>query len=210
MTGKQRVNHIIAMLFATAFACFAILALCAIIMTAQAQCYQSVPRTLDMGTFSVDYDSALMIPVTARWVCSGEYLAKTRRDPSWRFVEDDRVGLPRARHDDYTHSGYDRGHLCPAGDRSATTQLMRSTFIMTNVCPQVPALNRGAWKRLEEACRAIARNGRDLSIQVDAVFWAADTERIGRNGVAVPHGFVKTIRDIPTDTICYSKYFQNW
>lgn len=71
-------------------------------------------------------------------------------------------------------------------------------------------MNRGEWKKLETACRNIARHGQALSVHVDAVFWPADTQRIGKNRVAVPHGFVKTVRDFLTDTICYSKYFQNW
>jgi endonuclease G len=87
---------------------------------------------------------------------------------------------------------------------------MKSTFIMTNVCPQVPALNRGAWKRMEDNCRNLVKKGVQLAVHVDAVFWHADTQRIGMHGVAVPHGFVKTVRDVLTDTICYSKYFQNW
>lgn len=80
---------------------------------------------------------------------------------------------------------------------------------MTNVCPQVPSLNRGAWKRLEDGCRAYARV-RPIHIHVDAVFWHADTERIGRHGVAVPHGFVKSVYNCPNDSMIYSRYFQNW
>lgn len=57
--------------------------------------------------------------------------------------------------------------------------------------------------------RSIARSGRSLAIHVDAVFWHADTQRIGSHRVAVPHAFVKTVRDLLTDTICQSKYFQN-
>lgn len=166
--------------------------------------------TLDCGTFSVVYDPALRIPITADWEVSRQYIGDSQREPSWRFAEDTRVSRPRATHQDYTRSGYDRGHLCPAADRSRSKTNMRTTFIMTNVCPQAPTLNRGEWKKLETACRNIARHGQALSIHVDAVFWPADTQRIGKNRVAVPHGFVKTIRDFLTDTICYSKYFQNW
>lgn len=166
--------------------------------------------SLDCGSFSVVYDSELKIPITADWELSRQYIGDSQREPSWRFAEDTRVSRPRATHQDYTRSGYDRGHLCPAADRSRSKTNMRTTFIMTNVCPQAPTLNRGEWKKLETSCRNIARHGQALSIHVDAVFWQADTQRIGRNRVAVPHGFVKTVRDFLTDTICYSKYFQNW
>lgn len=165
--------------------------------------------TLHNETYSVVYDPALRIPVAADWELTSDYLGKTSREPSWRFAEDKRVPKPRARHEDYTNSGYDRGHMCPAADRSKNTDMMKETFIMTNVCPQLPALNRGAWKRLEDRCRNMVRNGQSLRVHVDAVFWPTDLKFIGRDSVAVPHGFVKTIRDYKTDTICYSQYFQN-
>ena len=164
---------------------------------------------LDMGSYTVLYDSALRVPVTADWLLIHTFLGNSRREPSWRFIEDSRVPRPRATHQDYSKSGFDRGHMCPAADRSASRDLMRSTFIMTNVCPQAPALNRGPWKKLEEACRAYARNGHDLRIVAAAVFWPADTMRIGRDSVAVPHGFVKTVRTWPADSIIYARYFQN-
>ena len=166
--------------------------------------------TLVSDSYFVVYSPYLRVPISADWVCAAQYLGGTKREPSWRFSEDTRCPLPRATHNDYTRSGYDRGHLVPAADRSASISSMKSTFIMTNVCPQVPSLNRGEWKRLEDGCRSYARNGHPLRVHVDAVWWPADTQRIGKNGVAVPHGFVKTIRDYLTDTICYSKYFQNW
>lgn len=164
---------------------------------------------LDMGSYTVLYDSALRVPVTADWLLIHSFLGSSLREPSWRFKEDGRVPRPRATHQDYNKSGFDRGHMCPAADRSASRDLMRSTFIMTNVCPQTPALNRGPWKKLEEACRSYARNGHDLRIVAEAVFWPADTMRIGRDSVAVPHGFVKTVRTWPGDSIIFSKYFPN-
>lgn len=171
---------------------------------------QCVPDTLISGTYSVGYRTDLRIPVTADWIlCAGD-IGKTKREPSWRFAEDTRVPSPRASHNDYTRSGYDRGHMVPAADRSQNISSMKSTFIMTNVCPQVPSLNRGAWKRLEESCRQWATKVAPIRIHVDAVFWVADTLRIGANHVAVPHGFVKSVYSWPTDTLMYSRYFQNW
>lgn len=166
--------------------------------------------SLDCGTFSVVYDPELKIPVAVDWVCAAQYLSKARRERSWRFTEDIRVSAPRACHDDYTNSGFDRGHMVPAADRSLSITSMKSTFIMTNVCPQVPALNRGAWKRLEDGCRNYARQGVPVKVHVDAVFWKADTLRIGRHGVAVPHGFVKSVYSWPSDSLLYARYFQNW
>lgn len=168
------------------------------------------PDTLANGSFVSVYRPDLRIPQTVSWVLSKEDMGKNQREPSWRFTEDVRVARPRATHADYTRSGYDRGHMCPAADRSASISSMRQTFVLTNVCPQVPSLNRGPWKRLEDACRAIAKNGTPLRIVAEAVFWKADTQRIGKNGIAVPHGFVKTVYCSDGDSILYSRYFQNY
>lgn len=166
--------------------------------------------TLQMDSYSVIYSPALRIPINVQWSLSVTDLGSSHREPSWRFQEDPRVPRPRATHDDYTHSGYDRGHMVPAADRSRSVSAMKETFLMTNVCPQVPALNRGSWKSLENACRLVALNGTPVRIVTDVVFWTADTLRIGQNGVAVPHGFVKTVYCSTTDSILYARYFQNW
>lgn len=206
---RRRIEYGCTAFLAVMLVSFAILGIMAIVLNVSARSPQHVPDSLNMGTYSVVYDSELKIPTATDWVLSGDFIGKAMRVPSWRFIEDMRVPSPRATHDDYSHSGYDRGHMCPAGDRSRNTALMRSTFNMLNVCPQTPALNRGAWESMERACRELARNGQALSIHVDAVFWHADTQRIGLHGVAVPHAFVKTVRDFVTDTIVTSKYFQN-
>lgn len=169
-----------------------------------------VPDTLVSGTYTVVYSPALRIPQSVDWVLQRSDMGASKREPSWRFAEDSRVPRPRACHSDYNRSGFDRGHMVPAADRSATISAMRSTFIMTNVCPQVPALNRGAWKKLEDGCRAMAKHGLSLHIHVDALFWQADTQRIGRDSVAVPHAFVKSVYSWPADSLLYSRYFQNY
>lgn len=53
------------------------------------------------------------------------------------------------KHFNYSHSGYDKGHLVPAEDMSYSTQSLLSTFQYINCVPQTPKLNRGNW-RIEE------------------------------------------------------------
>ncbi|MDE6324325.1 MAG: DNA/RNA non-specific endonuclease, partial [Paramuribaculum sp.] len=61
-----------------------------------------------------------------------------------------------ADHYDYSYSGYDRGHMAPAGDMKWSKEAMHGSFSMANICPQAKALNTGAWKTLEEKCRTWA------------------------------------------------------
>ena len=62
---------------------------------------------------------------------------------------------------DYSKSGYDRGHLCPAGDMKLNFTAMSETFYMSNMSPQEPSFNRGIWENLESKVRtwAIEKNG---------------------------------------------------
>lgn len=161
------------------------------------------------GSFDVEYSPSLLIPLRVTWALRPSDLGRTTREPSMKFYEDTSAPVPRANPSDYSRSGYDRGHMCPAADRSYSRDAMRATFIMTNICPQTPALNRGAWKKIEDAARRYVRSGHPLLITADAVFWQADTQRIGAHGVAVPHGFVKTVRLLANDSVIFSRYFQN-
>lgn len=54
------------------------------------------------------------------------------------------------RPNDYRGSGYDRGHVCPSGDRTASKEDNDATFVMSNMLPQAAALNQQVWKDLEE------------------------------------------------------------
>ena len=62
---------------------------------------------------------------------------------------------------DYSGSGYDRGHLCPAGDMKLNLTSMTETFYMSNMSPQNSSFNRGIWETLESRVRtwAIEKNG---------------------------------------------------
>jgi endonuclease G, mitochondrial len=84
-----------------------------------------------------------------------------------RFLIDDRTSN-RISHDDYTNSGYDRGHMAP--NFAIVTRFgqgaQRETFYMTNIIPQKPTLNRHWWQRLE---RLIAKDYSDKYDQVWAL-----------------------------------------
>lgn len=102
--------------------------------------------------------------------------------------------------DDYRNSGYDRGHMAPAGDMKWSAETMRESFLLTNICPQAGELNRGAWKKLEEKCRQRAVADSALIIVCGPIFTPGESiERIGATGVAVPRRFFKVILSPHTD-----------
>lgn len=95
---------------------------------------------------------------------------------------------------DYSYSGYDRGHMAPAGDMKWSPKAMEESFLMTNICPQAADLNRGSWKKLEEKCRQKAIADSAIIIVCGPIFRKGEAvERIGETGVAVPRQFFKVI-----------------
>ncbi len=95
---------------------------------------------------------------------------------------------------DYTRSGYDRGHMVPAGDMKINQTAMEETFYMSNICPQAPALNRGIWRELEEDLRDQAMNDKHLYIITGPILNKIE-KRIGRNKVSVPSHYYKIVLD---------------
>jgi endonuclease G len=71
----------------------------------------------------------------------------------------------RIRPSDYAGSIYDRGHLCPSGDRTSSVDDNAETFVMSNMLPQTGDLNRHVWESLESYCRdRVLKDGMELYI----------------------------------------------
>lgn len=112
-----------------------------------------------------------------------------------KFKKDTLVTTGSALPEDYTKSGYDRGHLCPAADMRWNKEAMNETFYMSNMSPQVPGFNRGIWKQLEEQVRNWVLQDDTLFICTGPIL-RNGLNTIGRkNKVSVPEQFYKIILD---------------
>lgn len=116
--------------------------------------------------FALSYNRGKSIPNWVAWRISGADLGQLQRPNPDPFRPDDRLpkDWKRAMPADYSGSGFDRGHLCPSGDRSASVEGMTATFVMTNMVPQTPDLNREVWQRLEGYLRTLVTRGSDVYI----------------------------------------------
>jgi endonuclease G len=111
-----------------------------------------------------------------------------------RFLPDPLVPTGTATDADYRGSGYDRGHMAPAADMGWSAKAMAESFYYSNMSPQVPACNRGVWKRLEEKVRSWAVEYGALYIVTGPVL--SDTlPFIGPDKVSVPFYYYKVIVD---------------
>ena len=76
------------------------------------------------------------------------------------FIEDPKVKTKSADWRNYKGSGYDRGHLCPAGDRRFSEYAYNETFYTSNISPQNREFNAGVWNQLEMKTRQwVKKNG---------------------------------------------------
>ncbi|MDI1338015.1 MAG: MBG domain-containing protein [Lacunisphaera sp.] len=98
---------------------------------------------------------------------------------------------------DYSGSGYDRGHMCPSADRTATRADNDVTFFMSNMVPQTPDNNQGVWASFETYSRTLAAAGNELLITSGTSGFAGSTIA---SGVAIPGYTWKIVVVVPVGT----------
>ena len=137
---------------------------------------------------------------TANWVSwhlDSSWLGSTPRQDDFRPDTALPSGWYRVLATDYSGSGYDRGHMCPSGDRTKTVADNSATFLMTNMIPQAPTNNQQTWANLESYSRTLTTSGNELYI----VSGGQGTSGYIANGrVAVPTSTWKVIMVLPSGT----------
>lgn len=103
---------------------------------------------------------------------------------------------------DYSGSGYDRGHMAPAGDMKWNKKAMQESFYMSNICPQNHNLNTEDWNDLEMKSREWARRYGKVYIVCGPIYNGKRTEYIGSHRVKVPDVFFKVILINETNKQC--------
>jgi len=166
--------------------------------------YPNSIKHLDRIGYVVGYDEQRKNPA---WVFYHLALiekkpAGTSKRPS-KF-NTDKTTEAKVSHKDYTHSGYDRGHMAP--NYGISTRYGREaqieTFLMSNIVPQKPNLNRGVWRELE---MKVANIKGGLANRFDSVYvitgpiYDNQIEKI-KNKVEIPDSFYKIIVDLENNT----------
>ena len=130
----------------------------------------------------------------AEWVAYVLDKSQLTRDDRKRpfFLEDPKVRTKSADWRNFKGSGYDRGHLCPAGDRRFSENAYNETFYTSNISPQDKDFNAGIWNRLEQQVRYWAKKDGPLFV-VTAGVLEEGLPSIGDEDVAVPKFYYKII-----------------
>jgi endonuclease G len=108
------------------------------------------------------------------------------------FIEDPKVITGSADWRNYKKSGYDKGHLCPAGDMEFVIDAYNDTFFTSNISPQLHEFNSGVWNRLEQKVRYWATKYDGVYIITGGVL-ESSLKTIGKEKVSVPQYFYKVL-----------------
>ena len=142
--------------------------------------------------YTVSYNADYRIANWVAYELTGKEATSALVKRKNTFYKDPAIKGAAAISSDYSQSGFDRGHLAPAADMRWSAEAMKHSFYLSNICPQMPGLNRGPWATLEDQCREWAREKEHLYIAVGPVL-TSGMKRIGENDISVPKKFYKVL-----------------
>ena len=156
-------------------------------------------RALCYDAFAILHSGESKTPVFVAEKLNQASVADANEKRTNRFFADARLrSTERATLEDYKSSGYDRGHMAPAGDMP-TAQAMAQSFSLANMVPQAPEHNRGVWaKSVEMATRSyVKRAAGDVYVITGPVYVPsiAQSPGIGPGQVRVPKYLFKLVYD---------------
>ncbi|MEL6248229.1 MAG: DNA/RNA non-specific endonuclease [Cyanobacteria bacterium J06627_15] len=144
---------------------------------------------IEKDEYALAYSAEKGTLLWAGWQLNFEWLGRTGRQDDFRPDGSLPKGVYQVTPRDY--SGYDRGHMVPSADRTASRDVNSATFLMTNIFPQTAANNRGPWRELESYCRdLIYQQGKSLYI-LGGIY--GQRERLAGDKISVPSRTWKVI-----------------
>lgn len=133
---------------------------------------------LEKTGYSLSYNKSRAIANWSAWHLGAGDVGSSNRSNDFRAD----TALPstffRAAGTEYSNSGFDRGHLCPSGDRTSGVTRNSETFLMTNIFPQAPKCNQVTWGNLEDYGRTLVSQGKEIYIYAGTY----GTGGVGSNG----------------------------
>lgn len=149
------------------------------------------------GNFILSYDCRLKHSIwSMQHLTPAQYIipSSSVKKPIRYSVNQTIHQLFRSSNADYTNSGYDRGHMSPAGDNQLKQTWMDESFCLSNIVPQSHSMNRGVWELLEKYVRCLARSSKNMYVVTGTAYLPkviggaqrVSYEMIGRNAVSVP------------------------
>ncbi len=146
--------------------------------------------------YKVIWDNQHKIPVQTQHFLQPQDSSSTFSNK--KYIKDNRVNSPAPA--SFLHSNYDRGHMVPSADMRQSPEANRQTYLITNIAPQRPQLNRFAWARLEKYIRRQEHNQHQNRLEVITGILGLHEKKL-KNGVSIPKAFYKIIYNHKNKTI---------
>ncbi len=151
-------------------------------------------RTVQHGAYVSSYNTSTLIPDWVAYELTAEEAQGRRERDGIEFrMDPDLKGCTQAMREDYSGSGWTKGHLMPAADAAFSSNTMAETFYFTNICPQNEVLNAGDWQYLEKRVRNWARIYGSVWVVTGPIVGENRYGTIGERNVTVPDSFYKAL-----------------
>lgn len=142
--------------------------------------------------FVVNYNTKRLIPNWVAYELTAEEV-EGQVSRSNNFSMDLNYKGKQAMREDYSNSGWDKGHMAPAADMKWSQDAMYESFYLTNICPQNHELNGKDWQTLEKKCREWATKYGKVYIVCGPVVYNNRYGTIGNQKVVIPDSFFKAV-----------------
>ena len=106
--------------------------------------------------YTASYNHTTLLPNWVAWELTAEE-SRGSYEQGRQFSRDPDVAFPKASREDYSNSGWDKGHMAPHADMKWSLQALTESDYFTNICPQNKEMNAQAWRKIEELTRRLAR-----------------------------------------------------
>ena len=152
-------------------------------------------------SYDIVYDYARMAPAMVFWTLQSSDFTGTMTAKPKYFKQDRFLPKPRLKNEVFTFIGYQRGHLCPSGDRDSRKEWFKDTFVTSNIVPMTAETNAGAWKETETLCRWLAVQGHQLKIVAGPVWDQTRPDSIPQSFPLVPPTLYKIATCVAHDDV---------
>lgn len=140
------------------------------------------------------YDLSAFNPAVVVWYLDFEDFKGNLKPSTRRFKTDTKLPYPRVKDNDLKGTGYVRGHLCPAGDRDTRKDLLKETYLTSNMTPMTMVCNSGPWKMVEDTCRVLAKRHGKIKVAAGTIFLDDSLGVSYLGSIKVPAAFFRIAR----------------
>lgn len=142
--------------------------------------------------YTAAYNHTTLCPDWVAWELTADE-ANGNVDGQYSFSRDPDVRFPKASREDYSSSGWDKGHMAPRADMKWSHKALEESYYFTNICPQDHEMNSQAWRKIEELTRRLARRYGTVLVACGPIYDSVTHRHIGPACVHVPDRFFKAL-----------------